>query len=184
MEQTMSPLLSRLLSLFRSDSPKSSPRPRPRREARRRFVLRRPWLEVLEDRALLSAYVVTTTADCGPGSLRDAINQVNADTSHALYASPSNPAVDEIDFNITAGSDTGGGFNATTSTRFTRLLLAPDKPSQKCTAKRRYPGGSQSRQGIPFHNQPRCRAVSHRPAQHAEDRGRVTAVDARSPAGV
>jgi hypothetical protein len=56
--------------------------------------------------------VVTTTADSGPGSLRDALNQVNADTSHALYASPSNPSVDEIDFAVTAASDTGGGFNA------------------------------------------------------------------------
>jgi hypothetical protein len=56
--------------------------------------------------------VVTTTADGGPGSLRDALNQVNADTSHALYASPSNPSVDEIDFAVTASSDTGGGFNA------------------------------------------------------------------------
>jgi titin len=33
---------------------------------------------MLEDRALPSAYVVTTTADGVPGSLRDAINQVNA----------------------------------------------------------------------------------------------------------
>jgi hypothetical protein len=66
---------------------------------------------------LPSAYVVTTTADSGPGSLRDAINQVNADTSHTLYASPSNPNVDEIDFNITAASDAAGGgmgFDATT----------------------------------------------------------------------
>jgi hypothetical protein len=58
--------------------------------------------------------VVTTTADSGPGSLRDAINQINADTGHTLYASPSNPSVDEIDFNITAASDTGGGYNSTT----------------------------------------------------------------------
>jgi hypothetical protein len=69
---------------------------------------------VLEDRALPSAYVVTTTADGGPGSLRDAINQINADTSHALYASPSNPSEDEIDFAVTAASDTGGGFHAGT----------------------------------------------------------------------
>jgi hypothetical protein len=71
-------------------------------------------VELLEDRTVLSPYLVTTTADSGPGSLRDAINQVNADTAHALYASPSNPAVDEIDFNITAASDTGGGYNAAT----------------------------------------------------------------------
>src|SRR5262249_38208068 len=71
-------------------------------------------LEALEERMVLSAYLVTTTADSGPGSLRDAITQVNADTNHALYASPSNPSVDEIDFAITGASDTGGGFNATT----------------------------------------------------------------------
>ena len=55
---------------------------------------------------------VTTTADSGPGSLRDAITQVDADTSHTLYASPINPNIDEIDFAITALSDTGGGYNA------------------------------------------------------------------------
>jgi hypothetical protein len=81
-----------------------------RRNRRGRVALR---LEVLEDRSLPSAYVVTTTADGGPGSLRDAINQVNADTAH-LYASPTNPGVDEIDFAITAASDTGGGYNAAT----------------------------------------------------------------------
>jgi hypothetical protein len=69
------------------------------------------WLEALEDRIQPSAYVVTTTADSGPGSLRDAITQINADTSHVCYASPSNASVDEIDFNITAASDTGGAFD-------------------------------------------------------------------------
>ncbi|HEV3262457.1 MAG TPA: right-handed parallel beta-helix repeat-containing protein [Gemmataceae bacterium] len=85
-----------------------------RRKARGRTRLS---LELLEDRTLLNAYVVTTTADSGAGSLRDAITKINADTSHALYASPSNPNVDEIDFNITAVSDIlggGTGFNATT----------------------------------------------------------------------
>jgi trimeric autotransporter adhesin len=67
------------------------------RRARSSF---RPRLEALEDRTLLSAYMVTTTADSGPGSLRDAINQINADANHALYFSPSNPAVDEIDFAV------------------------------------------------------------------------------------
>src|SRR5262249_22983994 len=61
-----------------------------------------------------SAYVVTTTADSGPHSLRDAINQINADARHNLYVSSSNPTVDEIDFDITAACDTGGGFNAGT----------------------------------------------------------------------
>jgi titin len=110
-------LLSLLLS--RSAAPESS------RRSKARSILSRPWrgrigararprLEVLEDRTLLSPYLVTTTADSGPGSLRDAITQVNADTSHTLYPSPGNPGVDEIDFGITAASDTGGGFNSTT----------------------------------------------------------------------
>jgi hypothetical protein len=77
-------------------------------------LARRLFLEALEDRMLLSPYIVTTTADSGAASLRDAITQVNADTNHILYASPSNSNVDEIDFNITAASDTGGGYNATT----------------------------------------------------------------------
>ena len=48
-------------------------------------------LESLEDRYLLSTYYVTSTADDGsPGTLRDAINQVN----QGLY--------NEIDFNIGA----------------------------------------------------------------------------------
>jgi streptogramin lyase len=59
-------------------------------------------------------FVVTTTADSGPGSLREAINDINADPTHAVWASPGNPSVDEIDFAITAASDTGGRFNATT----------------------------------------------------------------------
>jgi hypothetical protein len=77
--------------------------------SRPRVWIFRPRLEALEDRTLLSPYIVTTTADSGFGSLRDAITQVNADTSHSLYASPSNPNVDEIDFNITPASDAAGG---------------------------------------------------------------------------
>jgi hypothetical protein len=83
----------------------------PSRNQRNRTLLS---LELLETRALPSAYVVTTTADSGPGSLRDAINQINADINHTRYTSPSKPNVDEIDFNITAASDTGGAFNAAT----------------------------------------------------------------------
>jgi parallel beta-helix repeat protein len=77
----------------------------------RKKTLARLRLELLEPRLVLSPYVVTTTADSGPGSLRDAINQVNQD-SVGLYANAQ--GIDEIDFNITATSDTGGGFNATT----------------------------------------------------------------------
>ncbi len=102
------------------ESQSSRKQTRQRKSSVRRMAPR-PRLEALEDRTLLSAYVVTTTADSGIGSLRDAINQINADTSHALYASPTNPNVDEIDFNITAESNAAGyapgqatGFNATT----------------------------------------------------------------------
>jgi hypothetical protein len=84
------------------------------RQVQRKSRSRRPLLEALEDRTLPSAYMVTTTAESGPGSLSDAISQVNADTSHTLYPSPSNPGADEIDFNITAASDTGGGYNSAT----------------------------------------------------------------------
>ncbi len=45
----------------------------------RRF---RPLLELLEDRTLLTAYVVTTTADVGSGSLRAAITTVNANIGY------------------------------------------------------------------------------------------------------
>jgi hypothetical protein len=89
-------------------------RNRPRRKGRRSA---RPHVRELEDRSLLSAYLVATTADSGTGSLRDAINQVNADTNHTMYASPGNPNVDEIDFAITAPSDAAGGgtgYNSTT----------------------------------------------------------------------
>src|SRR5579871_1912816 len=82
-----------------------------RRPARKRWVTARLNVECLEDRTVLSPYVVTTTADAGLGSLRDAITQVNLDTSHTAYASPSNPAVDEIDFNIPT---TDPGYNSTT----------------------------------------------------------------------
>src|SRR5262245_21591554 len=99
-------LLSLCLVLSRKSARKTPPRRRP--------AFRRPRLEALEDRTLPSAYVVTTTADSGPGSLRDAIDQINADTSLSLFPSPGTPGVDEIDFDVTAASDTGGGYNATT----------------------------------------------------------------------
>jgi titin len=55
--------------------------------------------------------MVTTTADSGTGSLRDAINQINLDTTGQYVGSH---GIDEIDFAITASSDTGGGYNAIT----------------------------------------------------------------------
>jgi titin len=47
------------------------------RPLRKPPACRRPNLEALEDRWLLSTYVVTSTADSGAGTLRDAITQVN-----------------------------------------------------------------------------------------------------------
>jgi hypothetical protein len=41
----------------------------------------RPRIEVLEDRTLPSIFTVTNIKDSGPGSLRDAIEKVNQDTS-------------------------------------------------------------------------------------------------------
>jgi hypothetical protein len=81
MEQTMSPLLSGLLSLVLADSPRSSRRPRHRPEVRRRVAPRRLYLEALEDRTLLSAVVSPANASlneignvsafvaCGSGGL-------------------------------------------------------------------------------------------------------------------
>jgi hypothetical protein len=63
---------------------------------RRRPAFRRPLMEALEDRTLPSAYVVTTAADSGPGSLRDAINVINNDTAGNQYLG--SHGVDEIDF--------------------------------------------------------------------------------------
>jgi hypothetical protein len=106
----MWPTISRLWLALSDLAPrKSTPRRRP--------AFRRPLLEALETRAVPSACMVTTTADGVPGSLRNAINQINADTSHTMYPSPGNSSVDEIDFAITAASDAvggGTGYNATT----------------------------------------------------------------------
>ena len=44
---------------------------------------RRPWLEVMENRTLLSTLLVTSTADSGTGSLRQAILDSNAATAGA-----------------------------------------------------------------------------------------------------
>jgi hypothetical protein len=52
----------------------------------------RPCLERLEERVAPAIFVVTTTTDSGPGSLRQAILDSNA-----------NPGLDTIDFNIAPG---------------------------------------------------------------------------------
>ena len=52
----------------------------------------RPRFDVMEDRTLLSTFLVNTTADSGPGSLRQAILDSNAATI----------ATNTIDFNISA----------------------------------------------------------------------------------
>jgi hypothetical protein len=80
-------------------------------------------LELLEDRMLLSAYIVTTTADSGVGSLRDAITQINADTSHSLYASPTDPTKDEIDFDIPTSDP---GYNSSTASFTIQPTAVPD----------------------------------------------------------
>ncbi len=84
---------------------------RPRPVLTRKGATGRLSLEQLEHRLVPSAYTVTTTADSGPGSFRDAINQINCDHT-GQYANAQ--GIDEIDFNISADTDTGGGFNATT----------------------------------------------------------------------
>jgi hypothetical protein len=56
------------------------PTPRPAGFSRRHFRLR-PRLEIVEDRTLLSTFLVNTTADNGPGSLRQAILDSNAASS-------------------------------------------------------------------------------------------------------
>ncbi len=63
---------------------------------RRRLALA-PWVEGLEVRSLLTAFQVISAGDSGPGTLRDAIAQVNADAND----SPSAP--DQITFDLPAG---------------------------------------------------------------------------------
>ena len=90
--------------------------PAPRKSApRRRPAFRRPLLERLEDRALPSAYVVTTTADSGPGSLRQAILDANT----AGTGTAANP--DLIAFDIPT---TDPGYNSATGA-FTIQPLGP-----------------------------------------------------------
>jgi hypothetical protein len=105
-EQTMNPLSYSISRYFRRPSLEHGRSRAGLRKARRGTA--KPRLELLEDRTV-PAYVVTTTADGGTGSLRDAITQINLDTNHTLYASAGNPSVDEIDFAITAASDVAGG---------------------------------------------------------------------------
>jgi hypothetical protein len=83
-------------------------------------VRARPCVQVLDDRVLPSAYRVTTTDDSGPGSLRDAITQINADVnpdgSSKLSYTSSDPSRDEIDFGINSGSGYNPGTGVATIT--------------------------------------------------------------------
>ena len=65
----------RFRNLFREIQVKGHNRRRPGNRSHSYWSLAwfRPHLEILEDRTLLSNYLVTTTADSGPGSLRQAI---------------------------------------------------------------------------------------------------------------
>ncbi len=67
-------------------------RPLDRRRRRRRPEVCTIRTEPLESRQLLATFAVTSTADSGPGSLRDAISQANG-----------SGGPDEITFNITGG---------------------------------------------------------------------------------
>src|SRR4051794_38957674 len=76
----------------------------------------RPHVQALEGRLLLATFTVTTTDDNGnnasptPGSLRFAINRVNADTN----ATPANP--DTIAFAIPQQGPGSGGYDPQTMT--------------------------------------------------------------------
>ena len=73
------------------DSRPCDHRPRHRRSAASSSSIRfRPRFELVEDRTLLSTFLVTNTADSGPGSLRQAILDSNAATG----------ATNTIDFDI------------------------------------------------------------------------------------
>ncbi len=105
--------------LYRPASPNALPR------GKRRSRWGRPLLEVLEDRMLLSTFVVAKTDDSGPGTLRQAILDANA-----------NSGADTIKFSIS-----GSGVQTITPTSqlptitdpvtidgTTQLGYAPDKP--------------------------------------------------------
>jgi len=68
----------------------SAHRPRHRPASSSGFLRFRPRFELVEDRTLLSTFLVGSTADSGPGSLRQAILDSNAATN----------GVNTIDFNI------------------------------------------------------------------------------------
>ena len=62
-------------------------------------------LETLENRRLMATLTVTSNADAGPGTLRDAINQANA-----------TPAADVVNFSIGSGAVGIGLFSGLTAT--------------------------------------------------------------------
>ena len=92
MKETRPMLVTTLLRSLTADSELTGLLRKHRRNNPNRRTVRRWAVERLEGRTLLSTMLVTTIDDSGPGSLRQAIVDVNNDTS--------NPATDTIAFAI------------------------------------------------------------------------------------
>jgi hypothetical protein len=78
-----------------------------RRYARLCFL--RPGVEPLEDRSLLTTFIVGTTADSGPGSLRQAILDANATAGAdtiAFNIPTSDPGYIDVDSGLAGGDAT------------------------------------------------------------------------------
>ena len=113
------------------------------RRARTRAFL--PFLEQVEDRVVLSTFVVTNTNDSGPGSLRQAILDSNA-TDLAATGGTS-----EIDFAIPASTAAeprraGSGFDPVNQT----WTITLDSPLPAITNPVTIDGYSQAEAGVPY----------------------------------